>query len=303
MAEKARIEALVQQVGEITRPSNVFSFYSDSTYFKVGGQQLTAKCIFCKMLFTGAGATRFVDHTSRCALAPPTVANSCNKLIASRGSKRKAKEQATALVQQEAELQAEDHRQFQKTLKQQGIRAGLKCAQAHAADHAIANFFYANGLSFASATTGQGSLYHQMVAAIQQAPSSYMPPTRKKLAGPLLDESYNLMWANQRTREKDGYLAMKFGATYVSDGWESCDHLPLINSAFITAANGGMYWRSVDTSGKTKDSKYCAALMISDIYSFGCTDVVLVITDTCSTMRRCWEIVQNVFCFSHPWLK
>ena len=85
----------------------------------------------------------------------------------------------------------------------------------------------------------------------------------------------------------------------MSDGWESCDNLPLINSAFITANDGGMYWRSVDTSGQiVKSADYCAMLMIQDIYAYGPSNVVLVITDTCNTMMAAWTIVQAEF----PWI-
>lgn len=38
--------------------------------------------------------------------------------------------------------------------------------------------------------------------------------------------------------------------------------------------------------------------MISDIYEFGCTKVILVVTDTCNTMRKCWSIVLDEF----PWI-
>lgn len=59
-----------------------------------------------------------------------------------------------------------------------------------------------------------------------------------------------------------------------------------------------MYQRSVDTSGFTKSAEYCAALMIVDIYDIGCTKVILVLTDTCSTMRKAWSIVEDEF----PWI-
>ena len=106
------------------------------------------------------------------------------------------------------------------------------------------------------------------------------------------------MWADIRRRDINGDLARRFGSTYVSDGWEATNRVPLINAAFITAANGGVYWRSVDTSGKIKDAEYTASLMIEDIYDFGCTNVILVVTDTCNTMKKCWEIVELEF----PWI-
>ena len=81
-------------------------------------------------------------------------------------------------------------------------------------------------------------------------------------------------------------------------GTQECDSLPLINAAFITANDGGNFWRSVDTSGKTKTAEYCAALMIADIYAYGPTKVVMIITDTCNTMQKCWSIVEDEF----PWI-
>ena len=50
--------------------------------------------------------------------------------------------------------------------------------------------------------------------------------------------------AKLRARDPDGELNLKYGAAYVADGWDSCDSLPLINSAFINANDGGMYWRA-----------------------------------------------------------
>ena len=75
-------------------------------------------------------------------------------------------------------------------------------------------------------------------------------------------------------------------------------NLPSFNSAFISNNNGGIFWRSVDTSGKVKDAGYTASLMIKDIYDFGPTKVVLVITDTCAVMQKAWDIVMHEF----PWI-
>ena len=84
----------------------------------------------------------------------------------------------------------------------------------------------------------------------------------------------------------------------MTDGWDSCDNHSLINSAFISNNDGGVFWRSVDTSGKVKNADYTAALMINDIYSYGPLKVVLVCTDTCAVMQRAWEIVMCEF----PWI-
>ena len=93
-------------------------------------------------------------------------------------------------------------------------------------------------------------------------------------------------------------MGRKFGAAYVTDGWDSCDNLSLINSAFISNNNGGIFWRSVDTSGKVKNADYIAALMIADSYAYGPTKVVLIVTDTCAVMQKAWDIVMYEF----PWI-
>lgn len=136
-----------------------------------------------------------------------------------------------------------------------------------------------------------------MIRAIQDAPRGYVPPNEKKLAGPQLDANYEAMWRKVNARDPNGLLKEKFGSAYVSDGWDSCDHLPLINSAFISANDGGVYWRSVDTSGHTKSAEYCALLVIQDIYAYGPQYVVLIVTDTCATMAKAWALVEDEFPF------
>lgn len=101
-----------------------------------------------------------------------------------------------------------------------------------------------------------------MIRAIKAAPSGYSPPSANKLSGPLLDEVFSNMEHLFHQRDPDRVLAAKFGCTYASDGWDSVDHLPLVNSAFISANDGGRFWRSVDTSGHTKSAEYLASLMI-----------------------------------------
>lgn len=183
-------------------------------------------------------------------------------------------------------------------LRQLGIKAGFQSAEALAADKAIGNFFYANGLSFRAADPASDSYYKEMVRAIQQAPVGYVPPNYHKLAGALLDTCHASMMDKINGRDRDGIKASKFGITYAQDGWDSVDHLPLINSVYMTASDGGVYLRSTDTSGKTKNAEYIAALMIKDIYEIGCQNVVLVVTDTCATMKKAWGYVLDEF----PWI-
>ena len=261
-------------------------------------QQVKVECMACGYTVTSTGSTRPLKHLVVCALVPKEVKTLFVNLHSMTESRKVQKRQNEALVKDEADVMANEHAVKQAKLRQQGVRAGLKSLEAAEADLAIARFFYANGLSFAAASGGQDSYYRAMIKKIQAAPCGYIPPSRNKLGGPLLDECHEWMWKKIGERDPDGMRAMRFCSAYVSDGWDSCDNLPLINSAFITGNDGGVYWRSVDTTGKEKNAEYCAALMIADIYEFGPDKVILVITDTCSTMRKCWSIVMDEF----PWM-
>merc|ERR1719262_1665519 len=106
-----------------------------------------------------------------------------------------------------------------------------------------------------------------MVKAIRKTPETYVPPGPSKLGGSLLEQCYKRMQEKIQARDADGERRRRFGLTYAQDGWDSVDKLPLINSAYITENDGGVYLRSVDTSGVTKDAQYIASLMIVDIYS------------------------------------
>ena len=236
----------------------------------------------------------------KCHRIPLSVKDKFKALEAKKEKKRKEKQEYQNVQMAQADEDFAEAKKRATNMRQTGLKAGFQAVECHLADHAIAKFFYANGLPFrvARPLSGGRSLYYEMVRAIQAAPRSYVPPNLNKLAGPLLDDVYSQMWRDLEARDPAGAFVKKFGATYVSDGWESAGNVPLINSAFISAADGGVYWRSVDTSGKIKDGEYTASLMIEDVYDFGPTKVVLIVTDTCATMKKAWDIVMQEF----PWI-
>ena len=123
-------------------------------------------------------------------------------------------------MKEEAELAAQQHNLEQAKLKQQCIRSSMACAQTDAADKAIARFFYANALSFSAASPEASSIYRAMVAATKATPPSYVPPTRNKIGGELLDKCYDYMWGKLGAHDAEGGHSMKFGSSYVSDGWD-----------------------------------------------------------------------------------
>lgn len=290
---------LAQHDSEALKARHASEFFRDIQYTNPSNsQQMKGVCICCCAYVASTGSSRFVGHLCVCALVPGDVRLAFQKVRGDSTSKSAAKRDALVLAEEEAASAAKKHASEQAKLKQVNIKSSLQSGEVVAADEAIANFFYANGISFSAASSEETSLYRQMIRAIQAAPIGYVPPNPKKLGGELLDQCYNAMWQRVRARDPDGTLKTKFGSTYVSDGWDSCDHLPLINSAFISANDGGLYWRSVDTSGKVKSAEYCAMLMIQDIYAYGPENVVLVVTDTCATMVKAWALVEDEF----PWI-
>jgi hypothetical protein len=315
----------------LVKPKDVLVFTRNLKLKVVGGQQLECECMFCHTRITSTGASRVVAHFSKdCVLCPPSVKDPCAAMRSHTESNRKGKVEHNTLVRAEQELALTAIKAQKREQRQQSIRAGFKSAEATAADDAIAHFFFANGLNFGAADCTTDSYYREMVVAIQAAPAGYVPPNAKALAGPLVERAHKKMLDGIDKRDADGELSRKFGCSYTSDGWDSCDNLPLINSAYILANDGGVYQRSVDTSGHSKDAAYCApaatctcacrhapapadilphahdppmfatgaSLMIADIYEIGPTKVVMLVTDTCAVMRKCWGIVQDEF----PWI-
>jgi len=112
---------------------------------------------------------------------PEAVRAAFKALRADTEGKRKEKRTALDLAAEEEAL-AKSNMQQEKW-KQQNIVAGLKGAETAAADGAIANFFYANGLSFSAAQTAPGSYYREMCEAIKSAPVGWIHVARSEGAG------------------------------------------------------------------------------------------------------------------------
>lgn len=284
-----------EQLPEKLLPKHANAFFEKVQKREGTAQQFSGDCILCGATVKSTGSFKFHSHLLLCPTVPNKIRKAFQALRSTSEGKRCAKRELETLNEEEERLEKHKQALKQVELKQLNIRAGFKALENTAADVAVAEFFYSNAIPFSAAS---GAAFRNMVAAIQTAQSGYVPPNAARLSNDLLDDCYDKMWRKMDERDKGGTLTQKFGSTYVADGWDSCDNVPLINSAFITANDGGMFWRSLDTSGSTKSADYCAAQMIEDIYNYGPFKVVLVISDTCSTMQKCWAIVQDEF----PWI-
>ena len=84
--------------GGIRRPKDTLTFLNNVAYKKVGGQQLTANCMWCANAINSTGASRVVDHFLACLLCPSDVKESCMKLRNETVQKRQEKEEHGQLV-------------------------------------------------------------------------------------------------------------------------------------------------------------------------------------------------------------
>ena len=277
---------------------DVLEFFEDVQRKPENKQQLKATCSACGKVVSSTASSRLVVHISRCQLMPMVIVKSFRALKTAANDRVCGKREAELMGLEEKEQFHKKHVAEQAVLVQTGIKSSLQGAEGAWADRCIAEFFYASAIPFSVADTVPGGLYRRMVAAIKATPAGYKPPNYKKLGNELLDKCYEGLWTTMQQRDPDGALVSKYGSTYVTDGWDSCDNLSLINSAFITNNDGGLFWRSVDTSGAVKDAEYTAMLMIEDIYKYGPSKVVLVCTDTCAVMQKAWDIVGHEF----PWI-
>ena len=261
-------------------------------------QQLKGLCMACGKSVSSTASTRLLIHIVKCPLMPADIKKGFKSLQQLAGDKSEGKRVAECMAAEDAAKFGKKHAAERDVLRQAGIKASLQGAENAWADKCIAEFFYANAIPFSVADTASGGLYRRMVAAIKATPPGYKPPNYNKIGNRLLDDCYDDMWKTIKDRDPDGSLTFKYGSTYVTDGWDSCDNHSLINSAFITNNNGGLFWRSVDTSGEVKCAEYTAALMIEDIYNYGPSKVVMICTDTCAVMQKAWDMVMYEF----PWI-
>lgn len=136
----------MEKIGTIDKPKFAREFFTDIKYKKVGGEQLTAKCMFCTAAVTSTGTTRLKDHLSSCVLCPPRVKKPFQLLVKEASNKRKLKDEQMSLHLEEAAAEMRKAKEAKQELVQLGLRDSLKSAEVSVADRAIAKWFYGNGI-------------------------------------------------------------------------------------------------------------------------------------------------------------
>ena len=203
----AKLLELREQEKDI-KHKHAHEFFTTVTV-KEKSQQKRVTCLACGHAFEATGPTRLVKHLVSCPLMPADVKEPFKQIQKQTDAVKLQKRQRDNMVKEEAQQLAAEHAQKQAKLVQQKLRAGLKSLEVFEADLAIAKFWYANGLSFNAATAEEDSYYREMIRKIQAAPAGYIPPSRNKLAGPLLDECHDWMWRKIKERDPDGSRTMR----------------------------------------------------------------------------------------------
>ncbi|KAL1528254.1 hypothetical protein AB1Y20_009612 [Prymnesium parvum] len=175
---------------------------------------------------------------------------------------------------------------------QRNVETMLSLVTAEKMDDAIADFIYGEGLPFSLVESPQ---FKAMLTAAKSSASSYKPPSQVRIAGELLDKSVKRLKVEEQPIRK---ACTVHGCTVVSDGWEDCAHNHLIN--FLVASNQGAFFDGTVmlAAGQREDAVAVARLIEDEIERVGPLSVVQVVTDTCSTMKAAWKIIER----HYPWI-
>ncbi|KAB7504956.1 hypothetical protein Anas_09603 [Armadillidium nasatum] len=121
-------------------------------------------------------------------------------------------------------------------------------AQKEILDQKISKFFYANNVSFLSV---ESKYFVEMIQALRPG---YSPPSRRNLAGPLLDIAHNEVENNLKSQlnEVEGKVCI----TLCMDGWSSVKNDPIIATSMHTGKQSFLL-STIDSGSDKKNAEYC----------------------------------------------
>lgn len=125
-------------------------------------------------------------------------------------------------------------------------------AQKKDIDSKIAKFFYGNSIAFRAADSQQ---YKDMVKSLRPG---YTPPSRKDLAGQLLDNAHDSIEGYMKEMLADATI------TLMQDGWSSVKNDPIIGTA-LHNGNKSFLLSTHDCGADKKTADYCFQLATENI--------------------------------------
>ena len=94
--------------------------------------------MFCTRQITSTGATRFLLHLTQCSSAFAEVKEPCKKLLQGTNGKRKLKQEAASVADDEVAMKLAKIKKEKEQMKQMSIKSGFRAADSEAADRAVA---------------------------------------------------------------------------------------------------------------------------------------------------------------------
>jgi hypothetical protein len=150
-------------------------------------------------------------------------------------------------------------------------------------EEAIAMHYYVTGTSFARIEE------NNLLAALKVLRPDIELPSRKKLAGPLLEKSF------MAVKQKCDVLLDNATICLTTDGWSNIRNDPIVNY-MATSPLMSLYLESVSTGEQSHNADWISADIRRVIASLPNTTVSGVVTDNTSTNKSAWQQLSE----SHP---
>jgi hypothetical protein len=219
---------------------------------------LTVKCSHCDKIFKG-GATRIRAHLFGTRLGVAA----CEKVQPDQlvQLREDADRKAAAKQEKERKRKLDDIGRAcfeRQAVRQTSISTAFSKQDKELTDSAVAQFFYANGISF---NVAKNPYFKRMVEALKCAPAGYKPPGINPLRETLLDKETERVKL-QLLPFTDSLKTT--GCTVTSDGWSNVQNRPLLNFLQVTP-KGDLFLKSEDTSSSTKTAAYIAETWTASI--------------------------------------
>ncbi len=156
-------------------------------------------------------------------------------------------------------------------------------------DRIVADFWYGDVLPFNLASSPR---WLALVGALKCAPPTYKSPSPWQLRHTLLDKRHGEL--KSAVQMESEYLT-SVGVTFTSDGWEDVADAHKINFCYVSP-KGSVFHATEDVSAEpTLDAAFTAKIMIKNMRQIGPQKIVLVVTDTCATMKAAWKLIEQEF--------
>jgi hypothetical protein len=174
-------------------------------------------------------------------------------------------------------------------MQQRRLEGCLNLAARRAADDAVCDFVYGDGIPL---NVARSERFKKLIEKVAAAGPGYVAPGYNAMRTTQLAAAVKRVNAGLLTFNK---CISDTGAALCIDGWDDAQSNPLINVCLCTA-KGSKFVTAVDTSGKTKDADLLFEIMDDAIELCGGADnIVLVITDGASNCKRAGELIEEKY--------